>query len=355
MRRTPKHQGRDLPAQAREPYVQEGIDALTLLTPLVERRRQIILGAIAIALAVGGWAALSPRKFKAELSLTPVVSQKSSSALGGIAALAGAALNQGYTLTPARMVELIKSRTVLAGVGMSPISPKTSDRVIDRFLGEKYTRDDPEEVEKQLERRLSVASNKETGTVTVAVQHKDSALARIIAARVVDSASQIFVRTSRAQAQQLRLAQEARVANAASQLAHAEERLRAFTFANRAAPPFSDAGLERDRLNRVVQLAEGVYTQAATDRETAFAQELQETPTVVIQDPLPSRLPKVRKRIIMKTAIAGVVSLVLLSLIVLTAEVTKRRLARSDSESDRFRRAMATLPGARRRVTAGSP
>lgn len=338
----------------RDAYVEEGIDALTLLTPLVERRRQIILGSIAIALAVGGWAALNPRKYKAELSLTPVISQKSSSALGGIAALAGATLNQGYQLTPARMVELIRSRTVLAGVGMSQVGATGRDRVIDRFLGERYTRDDPEEVAKQLSRRLNVGSNKETGTVTVAVQHRDSALARIIAARVVDSASHIFVRTSRAQAQQLRIAQEARVANAAAQLASAEERLRAFTFANRAAPPFSDAGLERERLTRIVQLAEQVYNQAATDREAAYAQELQETPTVVVQDPLPSKLPKVRKRIVVKTAIAGVVSLVLLSLIVLMLEVTKRRLARSDSESERFRRAVATLPGVRRRVTAGS-
>ncbi len=348
------HLGSDLPVQAREAYVQEGIDALTLLTPLVERRRQIVLGSIAIALAVGGWAALNPRKYKAELSLTPVISQKSSSALGGIAALAGATLNQGYQLTPARMVELIRSRTVLAGVGMSPVGSSGSDRVIDRFLGERYTRDDPEEVAKQLARRLSVASNKETGTVTVAVQHRDSALARIIAARVVDSASQIFVRTSRAQAQQLRMAQEARVVNAAAQLAAAEERFRAFTFANRAAPPFSDAGLERERLNRVVQLAEQVYTQAATDRESAYAQELQETPTVVVQDPLPSRLPKVRKRIVMKTAIAGIVSLVLISLVVLAAEVTRKRLERRDSESERFRRAMATLPSIRRRIS-GSP
>ena len=343
-----------MPVQVREAYVEEGIDALTLLTPLIERRRQIIFGAVLIALAVGGWAALSPRKYKAELSLTPVISQKSSSALGGIAALAGATLNQGYQLTPARMVELIKSRAVLAGVGMSPIRPGGPDRVIDRFLGERYTRDDPEEVEKQLERRLTVASNKETGTVTVAIQHKDSALARIIAARVVDSASQIFVTTSRAQAQQLRIAQEARVAKAAAQLATAEERLRSFTFSNRAAPPFSDAGLERERLNRVVQLAEQVYTQAATDRESAYAQELQETPTVVVQDPLPSKLPKVRKRIVLKTVIAGIVSLVLISLIVLTAEVTRKRLDKRDYESERFRRAMATLPRIRRRVSAPS-
>ncbi|MEO8577382.1 MAG: hypothetical protein ABI556_11800 [Gemmatimonadales bacterium] len=343
-----------MPVQVREPYVEEGVDALVLLTPLVERRRQIILGAIAVALGVGAWAALTPRKYKAEMSLTPVVSSKSSSALGGIAALAGATLNEGYKLTPARMVELIKSRTVLAGVGLSRMSANGNERVIDRVLGEPYTRNDAEEVQKQLERRLTVGASKETGTVTLSIRHKDSALARVIASRIVDSASQIFVSTSRAQALQLRVAQEARVENAAAQLARAEERLRAFTFANRAAPPFSDAGLERERLNRQVQLAEQVYTQAATDRETAYAQELQATPTVVVQDPLPSVLPKVRKRIVMKTAIAGVVGFVVLCLIVLLIDVTRRRLARLDSSSDRFRKAVSTLPRMRRQARTGS-
>ena len=149
-----------------------------------------------------------PRKYKAELSVTPVLNNRASPALGGIAALAGAALQTGYQLTPARMVELIKSRRVLSSVGMSTVSPSSREKVIDRLLDEPYTRNDPEEVKKKIERLLAVQTNKETGTITVSVAHRDSALARMIASRVVDSASQIFVRTSRAQAQQLRIAQE---------------------------------------------------------------------------------------------------------------------------------------------------
>jgi uncharacterized protein involved in exopolysaccharide biosynthesis len=332
-----------LSAQLRETYVEEGVDALTLLTPLVERRRQIIAGVIIISLVVGLIALASPRKYKAELSLTPVVNSRSATALGGIAALAGATLQSGYQLTPSRMVELIRSRTVLAGVGFSALTGR-NDRVIDRIIGERYARNDPEEVAKRVSLLVNSATNKETGTITVSVFHKDSALARIVASRIVDSASQIFVRTSKAQAQQLRIAQEARVENAAAQLARAEERLRQFNFANRATPAFSMAGLERDRLNREIQFAEQVYTQAATDREAAFARELEATPTVVVQDPLPSVLPKVRKRIIMKTVIAGFVSFVLLCAWALIAEITRRRLARRDPESERFRRALESLP-----------
>jgi uncharacterized protein involved in exopolysaccharide biosynthesis len=339
-----------LAASARPPYVEEGVDALALLTPLLEKRRGIIAGAVIIALGVGAYAALQPRKYKAELTITPVVNNKSTSALGGIAALAGASLNTGYQLTPARMVELLKSRKVLAGVGMSRVGTG-NETVIDRFFGEKYTRNDQEEIERQLERILTVGTNKETGTISVSVLHKDSALARVIASRIVDSASQIFIKTSKAQAQQLREAQEGRVEVARQQLAAAKERLRQFNFANRAAPSYSAASLERERLSGEVNLADQVYTQAATDRESAYARELEATPTVVIQDPLPPVLPKVRKRIVMKTAIAGIVSFGMLCLFVIIADFIKRRLDYSDSESDRFRRAVSTIPGVKRKIS----
>jgi len=333
-----------LATQPTDIYVEEGVDALTLLTPLIEKRRQIILGVVLIAAAVGVWAAAKPRKYKAAMTLTPVVNNRSAPALGGLAALAGATLQTGYQLTPARMVELLRSRAVLAGVGFSAVGSSTRQRVIDRVLDKEYDLNDEEDVAKHLNKLMDIQANKETGTISLAVAHKDSALARIIAARVVDSASQIFVRTSRAQAQQLRIAQEARVANAASQLAAAENRLREFNFGNRATPSFSVAGLERDRLNREIRFAEQSYTQAMTERDAAFARELEATPTVVVQDPLPSGLPKVRKYIIMKTAIAALASFVAICLYVLISELIRRRLQRRDAESERFREAVATLP-----------
>lgn len=334
-----------------EPYIEEGIDALSLLTPLIENRRRILLGAVLVSVAVGGWSASRPRKFKAEMSLSPVTSSRTPPALGGIAALAGAALQTGYQLTPARMVEFLKSRAVLGGVGLSTATERSPERVVDRVFEGQFKPKDAESVAKQINQLMSVSSNKETGTISLAISHRDSALARLIATRIVDSASQIFVRTSKAQAQQLRIAQEARVANAAAQLAGAEERLRGFNFANRSTPAYSVAGMERERLSRQIRFAEQVYTQATTDRDAAFARELEATPTVVVQDPLPSNLPKVRKHIIVKTAIAGITSFALLCIIALLADVTRRRLDRRDIESERFRTALATLPrlpGARR-------
>ena len=340
-----------MPTQTARPVVVDGIDSLTFLTPIIEKRRQIVAFVILTSLAVGAYAFLQPRKYKAELSVTPVVNNRASPALGGIAALAGATLQQGYQLTPARMVELIKSRRVLAGVGMSTVSPNGNTTIIERVLDEEYTRNDPEEVEKHIERLLTVVTNKETGTITVSASHRDSALARLIALRTVDSASQIFVRTSKAQAQQLRVAQEARVGQTRQQLARAEEELREFNFSNRATPAYSQASVERARLQRNIMIAEQVYTQAATDQESAFARELEATPTVVVHDPLPDVLSKVRKRVVMKTAIALIVSLLLACAWVMIAEIYRRRLAKQDDESVRFQEAVASLPRLRRRRT----
>jgi uncharacterized protein involved in exopolysaccharide biosynthesis len=336
--------------QLRDTYVEEGIDALSLLTPVLENRRKIIAGVILVCGIVGAWAALTPRKYKAEVTVTPVTSTKTAPALSGIAALAGAALQMGYQLTPARMVELLTSRAVLGGVGLSRL-PNSSQRIVDRVVGQHYESDDAESVGKQIYKTMKVGSNRETGTITFSVSHKDSALARLIASRVIDSASQIFVRTSRAQAQQLRIAQEARVTNAASQLRSAEDRLREFNFSNRVAPSYSISGTERDRLMREIRFAEQVYTQAVTERDAAFAQELEATPTVVVQDPLPVTLPKVRKKIVLKTAIAAIVSVVLFALAAIIADVMKRRLERRDAESERFRGALPRLRGSRKAVS----
>jgi uncharacterized protein involved in exopolysaccharide biosynthesis len=333
-----------LAQQSERQYVEEGIDGIALLTPLIENWRRILLGAILIAGIVGGWAALRPRKFKAEMWLTPVTSTRTPQALGGLAALAGATIQQGYSLTPARMVEFLKSRAVLAGVGLSRLRPNAPERVIDRAMGKHFEPDDAESVARQISKLMDVTSNKETGTITLTVSHKDSALARLLATQIVDSASQYFVTTSKSQAQMLRIAQEARVASAAAALASAEESVRQFNYQNRSSPVYSQAGLEHDRLLRQTKFAEQVYTQAITDRDAAYARELEATPTVVVQDPLPAMLPKVRKHIIVKTIIAFVTGVIAICVAVLIGDVFKRRLARTDSESERFRNALAKVP-----------
>jgi hypothetical protein len=55
----------------------------------------------------------------------------------------------------------------------------------------------------------------------------------------------------------------------------------------------------------------------------------------------------------MKTVLTGLASLVMISVLVLVAEYVRRRLTRVDSESARFREAVSSLPGVKRRVLKG--
>jgi hypothetical protein len=324
-------------------------DALALLTPLLEGRRILAAGVLLACLIVGITTLMRPRLFKAELTLSPVGSSITPSALGGLAAsLAGAGMT-GFQLTPARFVELLLSRRVLAAVALSPVAGQSTTRVIDRLPGTPPAPGDLETLHRRVINLVNASINKETGTITVRVDLSDSALARTIAQRAVAEASQAFVETARAQATQLRIAQTVRVDSAARQLRRAEEDLRAFLSANRASvAPFSVASLERERLQRAILLYSTVYTQAVTDRESAVAKELQETPTVVVVDSLPPTLPAVRRRLIFKVGLTALVSFVVIATLLLLREFGRRRLTYRDTTLTRFLTAAGRTPVLRR-------
>src|SRR5690606_33474327 len=138
------------------------------------------------------------------------------------------------------------------------------------------------------------------GIIYLTVTHRDSALARAVNRALVASITDAFQRATRTQATMLRQAQEARVDSASRQLVHAEEELVDFLAANRVVPPFSQVSVTRQRLQRQVDVAQSVYTQAMTDKEAAIAQELEETPAVVTLDPVPVQLPPKSRQIVAK-------------------------------------------------------
>jgi uncharacterized protein involved in exopolysaccharide biosynthesis len=123
--------------------------------------------------------------------------------------------------------------------------------------------------------------------------------------------SEAFVSTVRAQAKLQREAQGARVDSARRRLVRADGELRQYLRANRMIAEFSLAGVERDRLNRELDLAQEVYRQASADYEGAVARELQETPAVVAVDPAPDVLPLRERYLLLKLGLALVAGLLL--------------------------------------------
>jgi uncharacterized protein involved in exopolysaccharide biosynthesis len=328
-----------------------GYDTVALLAPLLENWRGLAGFVLLVGAAVAGFVIAQPRKHRAEVIVATVARQQTISALGGLAAtLTGANLQGGVQLTPARMVELMRSRRVLTTVGSMPAPSAPELRIGDVLAQERVSPANYDRIQRRMSEVVSVDLTKETGTITVRVEYKDTAVARAIAAGVVKEAGRAFVEIARAQATQLRLAQTARVDSARRQLTGAEQDLANFLGSNRVVNPYAGAAVARQRLERNVTFAQQVYTQAITDREAAVAKELEETPAVVVVDSMPEVLPKVRRRLIMKTGVALVAALVAGMCWILLREYSRRRLAREDVDAQRLVSAARSLPLAGRRL-----
>jgi hypothetical protein len=195
-----------------------------------------------------------------------------------------------------------------------------------------------------LENAMETAVARETGTVTLRVEMSDSALAREISRLVVAAASRAFTVSAKAQASQLRVAQELRVDSAQTRLHRSEAALVDFLSRNRQISPFSILGVERDRLQRDVTLAQQVYLQAAADREAAVAKELEATPTVVVLDSLPDRLPEARRHLIAKTGLTLFASALLIAVWLIVADLARARLRGSDDSTLRFLSGLRNSP-----------
>ncbi len=252
---------------------------------------------IAVALALT-LLLLRARRFEAKVVVATVSSQPGLN-LGGAAALlasagGGAAPTQsGLQVSPLLIADLMVSRRVLLAVGMST-TPGAGQRVVDIVADEAVP--DAKIVE-EMQRVISARVAKETGLVSLAVVLPDSGLAREMARRIIAEVTRTYVETARAQASQLRRAQDVRVDSARRSLARLEQEQQLFQAANREVPSFSELATKQQSLQRDLGVAEQVYSKAISDRESAIAKELEETPVVVTVDPLPATLPPTSRRI----------------------------------------------------------
>jgi uncharacterized protein involved in exopolysaccharide biosynthesis len=328
---------------------EERLDFLALLTPVVEGWRLLGVGAVGLAALVAIVTLLTPRRYRAEAALSPVAGARpATSSLGNLAAtLATAGLTGGFQLTPQRLVELIRSRTVASNVLLAPVVEGASARIGDRLLNRLLSPDRMETGIRVLENAIETDIARETGTVTLRAELRDSALARRITLLMVDAASRAFVASAKAQATQLRSAQELRVDSAQTRLHRAEAGLVDFLSRNRQISPFSILSVERDRLQREVTLAQQVYLQAAADREAAVAKELEATPTVVVVDSLPQVLPAARRRLILKTGLALFVGGLIIAVGLMLREQTRQRLKETDPATRRFLAGIRSSPFSR--------
>jgi hypothetical protein len=295
-----------------------------------------LAGAAAVALIVSQ----RPRYEAAVVAAT--VSNAPTLNLSGAASLLGAgAQASGFSANPALVANLFTSRRVLQVVGTSTLADGRT-RVVDVAAG---TRVPGPRVERTMHEYVRARVDRETGLITVRVAHPDSALARVVANRLLGETTRMFVQTARAQASEQRRAQEARVDSAERRLRRAQEEYQAFLSENRILAEFATGNLRRRALEREMTLAEGVYTRAASDREAAVAKELEETPVLVVVDPLPDELPRLPRFAVVIGFAAALVAGVIAVLWVFVAEAFRRHAASAPEDARRLREAMGRLGG----------
>ena len=286
-------------------------------------------------------ALLSPREFVATAQLATISSRNLSSTPNIVAALGGLQ-GMGVQATPALIVELSRTNAVLVNVGTAVNAELGGRRLVDLLANRDVNRPVPEElIPETVRAKLESGSDGQTGLIHFAITHRDSAVARRTLIKLVDEVNKSYLAASHAQAQAIAAAQSNRVDSAAARLARAETRLLEFARGNRATVAYSESALGRTRLERERDFAQTLYSQAVNDRDAAVGRALEETPALVVVDPVPAKL-KPKSRGLAARGIIVVMAVLALSLLWTLAQMRLEVLASSSAPGDRRLAALLT-------------
>ena len=264
----------------------------SIIAMLVSHWPVVILTGLFASAVVVAILFLSPRKYEASVTVAPIGNARQLNLPGGLAgSLLGAAMGGGLQATPIFVARLARLTGVLSDVALTPIPGDTSHVIVERLLGAPLKAIPPYKYSKEIDKVLKSTVDRESGTVTLEIVHRDSALARITIDALVAEVRRSYARTNKAQASQLRDAQVTRVDSASQQLRQAQAAVVAFTSSNRVVAPYSSQWIQGQRLQNNLQVAQSVYTAAVSDLQAAQGKELENAPALVILDSVPAFLP----------------------------------------------------------------
>jgi len=275
--------------------------------------RQWRMVAASLLLAWGAtlaWILVPAREYQARLVLAAVPNIKMASLAGGLSSLLGSAQMGGVQSTPYFITRLLMLPGVLDSVAHSPVAEGSRLTIIERVLERPAAEIERGEIEPAMRDLIAAEVDKQTGLVTFGVIHEDSALARRVAELVTAVGRQTYGRVLRAQAGDQRAAVEARVDSTRRQLRRAEQALQAFQSSHRVYAGYSQAAVARQGLERDVTSAQAAYAAAVDDRQAAIARELEDTPALVIVDPIPANLAPEPRQGILKLLLGSVLGMV---------------------------------------------
>jgi capsule polysaccharide export protein KpsE/RkpR len=267
----------------------------------------------AVALVVLAVGLLRAPVYEGAVVVAPVSSRPGLSGMNLAATVLGTAGATGFQSTPVLVSRLARLDGVLLSVAQEPLDGQGT-RVIDRLKGADPGSVDDRAALATMRNVVSSTADNHSGLVTLRVTASDSGLVRVIVRKLLDYTSGSFVETTRAQAAALKHAQDGRLEAALARLTMAEDTLRLFTMTNRATSLFAEAAVTARRLERELRIAEELYTQAVSERESAAARELEASPALVVVDDLPDRIRRKSRGLLLRMVWWSVLALALVLL-----------------------------------------
>lgn len=317
---------------------------------------------ILVWMVVGGILAFIPvmsRKFTytATTSFVPQSVDAGPSGLRGLADQFGVSLGaRGPAESPQFYADLLTSRVILTPIAADTFSvPELGKghRTLLSLLGiGAPSRERALQLGvAALARMLSVSVSRETGVLNVGVTTEWPSLSAAIADRLVRGVNAFNLQTRQSQASEERRFTEGRLAEARANLRQAEERLQFFLQSNRQIQYSPQLSLERDRLQRDVELDQEIVTSLSKSLEEVRIREVRDTPliTVIERPSIPTQPnPKGRgKRVLLGMLLGALIGVI----ITLVRNMLERRRVAGDPEIEAFFGVLSEVKGDVARLT----
>lgn len=297
------------------------ISFLGLATAIIRFRYWAFFGALIVAAAIIGMGITKPRTYTTAASFVPQIRRSSGSSGSSLAAQFGISIGGGDPTQSSQFyVDLLTADEILRGLVDSVYTFRTETGVRKATLVDIFSAP-PTPREMRIDQtirglRALIAPNLslKTGVIRFTVTTRWPELSREIAERILVNMDQFNLQNRIAQAATERKFIEARLSEAETQLRAAEDRAEEFSQSN---VQFGSARLqlERDRLQRDVNMRQTLYTALAQEYDRARNEELRDMPTIAILE-RPRSPVLTNPRGLFKKAVLGALAGALLGLII---------------------------------------